>query len=553
MLPVEAAPRSLQPYPDDPAQDSVVNSMVVFGNVYNKITSAIGLPFEIIGKAYEGISKLTCSDVSAVPLLVRPTLPAEAGRPSYAKRQKMSYDNKFDYLISGGKLWFRPLCYPHGKWKELGPNGNPSNQPLVSVSADGDNLIVIDDLERLWYAKTTGIEVVVSFDCPKWRVVKEEITWIRQFYTFPIVSFFSNKMNDSTLYVNGLKNIFVTHKGVETLFYTDMSGKKIVDSILGTSMIWAQSQDGTRQFIADPYIKQGLKMEIVGPENGRFVADNATGSGNTVMQIQRGRRSDGSTFNHCYTRFIEPDELLTVYPHTYDPNNRTPMVRFFPPENWIKQPSIPMRDKIRLTNHIGMMQTGCGQSQRILFWEGMLYDGKTTGFYAKFIYDPAWRFIPTHHEINPDDFLCQEGFRQGPKIAFDYSSDFSSEIVKSIRLNQFISLNKTERAPNTTIEMILHNHQRYTLRLHQLKGLKYVFGLSDTDDHWTLIAPRERSNAPEVRQAQQWLMGDAVSISVNVEEAEGRVRIFVPDRFNFEFTLEQEQEGGLLSSLLKPD
>lgn len=552
MLPVEVIPRSLQPYPDDPTQDSVVNTMITVGAIYDKVTKVVSFPFEMIGKTYEGIKNLTTCNNPQDPLIARPSLPGEVCKPTYAKTKTLSYDNKFNYFISGGKLWFRPIGYSHeAKWKELGSNGNPSDQPLVAVSADGDNLIVIDDLNRVWYAKTTGIEVVVSFDCPKWRVIKEEITWIRQFYTFPVVSSITNRFfNDSSLFVTGLRNIFISHKGIETLFYTDMSGKKIVDSVLGTTMICAESLDGTRHFLGDPYVNQGLRMEIVGPENGRFVSDNSTGSASTKMVIQLGRMSDGTRFNHCYTRYIEPDELITTFPHTYDPENRTPLVRFFPPEPWLKQPRIPMNNKAKLTKRIGMAQTGCGQSQRILFWEGAFSDGKTNGFYAKFIYDPLWRFIPTHHDIDPDDFLCEEGLRQGPKIAFDYTSEFTSKIVKSVRLSQFISLNKTERTPNTTIEMILHNRHRYTMRLHQLKGLKYVFGVSDTDDHWTLIAPRDRADTPEVREAHQWIMEGAVSIKVNVEESEGRVRIFYPDRFDFTFVKEEELEGGLLSSQL---
>lgn len=553
MLPVEIIPASLQPYPDDPTQDAVVNVVSTISAIYDKIADAVSLPFEVISKAYTSILEVASSrDFQGRPINLRPRLPGDTASFSFAKTPVLTYDNKFNYLIHEGKLWFRPLgVAKEAKWKELGVNGNPSQHPLIAVSADGDNLIVIDDHHQLFYVKTNQIVVTVFSGCPKWSVTQENLSWIRQFYTFPLFSLIINKMEDTALDVANLRHIFVTHKGEETMYYVDMSGKKIADPC-GTSTIHAESLDGLRHYIGDPYVRQRLTMEIVGPEEGRFVSDNSTGAASTKMVIQRGHNRDGTPFHHCYTRFIEADELITAYPHTYDINNRTPLVRFFPGENWIKQPTIPMLGKSKLTNRIGMMQTGRGQSQRILFWEGASSDGTTTGFYAKFIYEPQWRFISTRHEIDPEDFLSVEGIRQGPRIAFDYSSDFSSDLVKSVQLKNFISENKTERAPNTTLEFVLPNQQRYTMRLHQLKGLKYVFGFSDRDDHWTLIAPREMADAAEVRQMHQWMTEGAASVKVNVEEDANSVRLFYPDRFDFRFVKQNEEQEvvGLLSSQL---
>jgi len=545
MLPVEVVPVSLQPYPNDPTQDTVVNAVSTISAIYDKIANVVSFPFEAISKACEGIKQITQSrEFQGVPLVVRARLPGETAFPSYAKTRTLTYDNKFNYLIVGGKLWFRPLgIAKEAKWKELGTNGNPSEHPLSAVSADGDNLIVIDDHDQLFYGKTTQILVAVFSGCPKWSVTQEKLTWIRQFYTFPLVSLIVNPLEETALNVANLRHLFVTHKGEEAMYYVDMSGKKIADPC-GTSTIHAESLDGIQHFMADPYVQQGLKMEMIGPENGRFVSDGSTGAASTKMVIQRGHNRDGSQFNHCYTRFIEADGLITAYPHTYDYNDRTPLVRFFPCENWIKQPSVPMQGESKLTNRIGMMQTGRGQNQRILFWEGAFADVTTTGYYTKFIYEPQWRFIPTRHGIDPDEFLSPEGFRQGPRIAFDYVSNFSSNLVKSVQLKNFISANKTERAPHTTLEFTLPNQQLYTMRLHQLKGLKYVFGLTDKDDHWTLIAPREMAVAAEVHQAHQWMTDGLPSVKVNVEENENTVRISYLDRFDFTFVKQDEEPEG---------
>jgi hypothetical protein len=240
-----------------------------------------------------------------------------------------------------------------------------------------------------------------------------------------VVNLFKNPILES---IKNYRSIAMSHKGHDTMYYTDMRGKKHPDPYVGVTTIYTLNEDGTRIFFADPWLQNKFENEITTPEEGQFKAETLSASASTIFLIQRARNENGREINKMYTRFGDFDSIGSnpALKATYNPMNKIPLIRFLPAEDWIHQPSILLEGKTRLTKNISILQIGWGQNSRELRVQGQNQQGQN-GYFFKNIYDKQWNFqITDDMTIPEDEFLSESvphtGFEQGPQIVHDYEN-----------------------------------------------------------------------------------------------------------------------------------
>ncbi|CAF0790164.1 unnamed protein product [Adineta steineri] len=123
----------------------------------------------------------------------------------------------------------------------------------------------------------------------------------------------------------------MSHKEPDTMYYTDIKGKKHPDPYVSVTTIYYLNEDTTRIFFADPW----LQNELTTPEGGQFIAESMATSGSTLFLIQRRRNEFGKEINKMYTRFADFDSIGSnpALASTYNPNNNVPLVRYLPSED----------------------------------------------------------------------------------------------------------------------------------------------------------------------------------------------------------------------------
>ena len=432
----------LRPYPEQPAQNNVVNFVLNFSETLKKISSSISYPFKKIAGFFPLPEKM---ELTNKKIFVYPDV--------FVKTATETFDHKFYYIIREGKVYFKPIGASHSScWKEI-----PFAKTATYISADGDNLIVLDQNRRVNYAKTNAIDFHFTED--SWEVTSFKMQWQKDWFNMDLVAPIVNFFKPAGLYpMEGARNVAMSHKG-DTLYYTDTAGKKHPDPFVGVTTVYQLDPSGTRILFADPWLSNHFHNEITGPEEGRFIAESMDASGSTLFLIQRAKDANGKEIQKMYTRFADFDSIGAnpLLPATYDRNNTKPLVRILPGEDWLEQPSIVLEGRARLTKQIAITQTGRGQNQRQLRVEGTDSSG-CAGYYHKMIYAKTWSFERTNHDIAADAFLPAEqsgsGLQLGPQIAHDYQGSVQTKDgVFPAVLRNFSFKGLNERNLHTLLEV----------------------------------------------------------------------------------------------------
>jgi hypothetical protein len=312
-----------------------------------------------------------------------------------------------------------------------------------------------------------------------------------------IVNLFKNPILKS---LPDYRSIAMSHKGHETMYYTDRKGKKHPDPYVGVTTIYTLNDNGTRIFFADPWLQNKFGNELTTPEEGRFKAETLSASASTVFLIQRARNQNGKEIHKMFTRFADFDSIGSnpALKATYNLNNKIPLIRIIPGEDWIEQPSIFLQGKARLTKNISILQIGWGQNNRQLRVQGQNQDGQN-GFYFKNIYQTQWNFqITDDVQILEEEFLSESvphtGFEQGPQIAFDYENGRLEpnriSTPMKITLEKFSHRGLNERGLHTKLVLVLKNGFKLSIPLYARRGWRSLSGISD-QNIWKLVIPME--------------------------------------------------------------
>ena len=491
---------SLRPYPVDPFQDKIVEKIVFAKHrVIPRITSFFFyvLTFPITIFSFIQNRQTTIDDSEE-------KLALEIG-PIYVCTRTEAMDSKFYYAVRDGKIWFKPIAaHPDCPWKLFGGNGfiDNSKAPLISLSADGDNILAVDQNEVIHYAKSNRVVCQVSFDCAQWKIIESRVKWTEKWFNMDGVSLIVNLFKNPILKsLRNSRSIAMSHKGHETMYYTDRNGKKHPDPYVGVTTIYTLNEDGTRIFFADPWLQNKFQNELTTPLDGQFKAETLAASASTIFLIQRARNERGDEINQMFTRFADFDSIGSnpALKATYNLKNKIPLIRTLPSEDWLKQPSIILHEKARLTKNISILQIGWGQNNRQLRVQGQNHLG-LNGFYWKKIYQTKWLFqITADFQIDEKDFLSQSiphlGFEKGPQIAFDYIHGHLIEPSTispptNIILEKFSHRGLNERGLHTKLILILNNDFKLSIALYARRGWRSLVGISH-QILWKLVIPLE--------------------------------------------------------------
>ncbi len=283
------------------------------------------------------------------------------------------FTHKFDFKLIEGKIWVKSRI-PYGEysdWSLLSGHGLPSKRKnarpysdvfkIKEISADGENLIAIDQNDFVFYTKTHD-----------WK-------WRDHFSVIPLTK---------KLKLPADRRAFgISHRGNYMKWYFDIDTNAHSVSA-GVTTLYLLGKNGHTIYYADPWLPPKFSHIIDTPEKGSFIASNMAISGSTIFLINEA--------GEMYTRLYDYDTSgqNPVLAYSYKRENRMKssrrMVRSLPNEDWKKQPEITGF----ITNSITIFQTGQGNSSFELRVEGKDSEGNS-GFYAKPIYGPYWNFVKT--------------------------------------------------------------------------------------------------------------------------------------------------------------
>jgi hypothetical protein len=527
------------PYPIDEKQDKVVDSVCNFAHrisvIQEKMAYIASLFFKTLNFCFTALVSRRKISVERTKLPKGPEKTAAEIIPSLVTTSTQVMDNKFYYAIREGKIWFKPIAAnPDANWKLFGNNEGYTDKqhtPLIAISADGDNVVAVDQNHHIHYAKSHSVDVQVAFDSPEWEIApKSTVSWTSKWFNMDLVAPIVNLFKDPTLeLMQNARSFGISHKGTEALYYTDMAGKKHPDPFIGVTTLYVLNEDGTRIFLADPWLRNKFENEITGPEEGEFVAENMAVSASTIFLIQRAHDEKGNEVHKMYTRYADFDSIGSnpALPATYDIRNKTPLLRYLPGEDWLAQPPIPLEKGAKLTKSISIIQTGRGQDHRQLRVLGTNSQGES-GFYYKNIYDQKWQFEQTGQHIPSTEFLGEEtpltGFEHGPTIIHDYSGQLTSSLSQTpqVDLKKFSERGLNEKGLHTKITLTLANGQKLEFPLHARRGLIHLLGfdMASKNLNWTLVIPENyyQSEDPQIKEVLKRLFNNKRTIRVNVEE-----------------------------------
>ncbi len=332
----------IHPYGEPPNHSTIVTLLLNVNEVISRVESFIYFPIQKIVELFSSQpqKKLIDRTIPINPLLV--------------KTETETFDHQFHYILREGKIYFRPIYTDSNTpWKEI-----PFPKKAIRISADGDQLVALDERRQVYCAKTASI-----YSKLEWR--KE---WFNLNQVAAIINFFKPASLNA---MEGARAIAISHKDI--------------GSHLAIDTLYMLDPSGTRIFFADPQLPNKFHNEITLPEEGQFVAENMDASASTLFLISRAKNADGKESAKMYTRHADFDSIGR------NQKNKTPLDRMLHGEDWFEQPSVNLSGNAHLTKRIAIVQTGKRQECCELRVEGTDSLGNT-GYYVKKIYDRAWRF-----------------------------------------------------------------------------------------------------------------------------------------------------------------
>ncbi len=460
-------------------------------------------------------------------------------RAVFVADSMQAMDQNFYYVLKQGRLWFKPIAAPKkGPWRLFGPDGLPPNgRKLTSISSDGVNIIAIDDERTVQYVHSDAIDFNVSET--DWTINNISLDWTDRWLSIPIIGRIIGLLRGHQLKLpEDCQAFAISQKGPETGYYTDLSGKRQPEFLVGVTTLYTLSSNG-RIFFADPWLANEFRNEITAPEDGQFVAESMAAAASTIFLYRQDK--DGTPC--MYTRFADFDSLGSnpLLPASYDEDNTVSLVRRLPAEDWLKQPEIELKGQTQLTTKIAIIQTGRGQQNRQLRVEGTNAKGQP-GYHYKGVYEQKWKF-----EVVPElqlTFDRRKDLRAPPPPPVDLKIErfttHSPLPLQQIELKKFLRHGLNERGLHTIIELTLKNGDILALPLYARRGLAHFLGRRNNSPNWQLVLPKEyrQDPRPEVKAVIKALFNHKTDISVSIDEAQnGDITLFNKSRgFRFEFT-----------------
>lgn len=447
---------------------------------------ARGLALGALGAA----AAVAASCVGRVVVSERVVRPADLPARIALKTPTESFTHAWYLALRDGRVWRRPNPETTGEdepWELLPPDGLPRHSArragatLVELSADGENLVAVDDDGLVHYTKLGDLKWIESWGLPP---------------------------NGATLHApRERRALHISHRGPLVGGYEDIDGNSHPVSA-GVTTYYLLEQDGRSLRYADPWLPEEFARRIALPLRDRFIAAGLSASASTLFVVDRRGR--------LFTRLADYDTLgeNPVLPYTYERGlHEGQSARVLPPEDWQEQPGPPGRITARIT----ILQTGPGNGGRELRVEGTDAAG-APGHWARAIRDTAWRFVPGPGPLSGPllDPQAPEAEVLGPRRGRDYTG----RIVKPV-LNAPLRVELLDFHPVllSAVLRLSAGDARLELPLHLRDTDRDDAGRIASLDG-TLLVPQGGPRLPGLEA----LLGDARLVECEVKlEEDGRV------------------------------
>lgn len=321
------------------------------------------------------------------------------------------------YAVVDGRIWFKRNPAHEGTerepWRLFGEGvpvprdpAAPFEKPgaIVSLSADGDDLLAIDDRERA-YLCTTASKSMTSVDgwSDGWGFPGKR----------PL--FFDGR-------AAGARSIALGRRAEHALYFEDAIGNPHHYGPMGTTTLHVLHRDGAEILFTDNGLPNDFSRGLCGPDDGRFIAESLSASASALFLIDRYGRLltrfddydlNGGTpnFEYTYRSEIRADDQGDAFF-----TSQKPYYLPLPPWRWHAPPVLS--GAARLSRDITILQTGVGNAARELRIAG-LNEAGASGYYTKGIEEESWRFVPRDDlNIPPERLLLPEEVGQGAQEYF---------------------------------------------------------------------------------------------------------------------------------------
>ena len=317
----------------------------------------------------------------------------------FIKTQTQTFSFEYDFLLNGGKIYYKKRDESSEQWKLFQKTGLPfslknefeSPKKIVEIAADAEVLYAFSEEGKLFRVYTKKITHYKPFE------------WIDYFGWPKKLPLYQNSS------VKNKKNWTIGSSRKDVLFYEDALGNQHNYGPLGVETITFLCEDGKTLRYCDPACPSDFSHTFKNPENGNFIAENLQASASTFFII--------SKTGKMYTRLVDYNTVGSnpmLYDYSYneihsdlkgsDANSNT-TVWFLPNEDWKIQPELPFGSKG--TKFITIIQTGSGNYERELRIAALSPDEKT-GFYHKKINDLEWQFTKADLILPKSSFFTKE-------------------------------------------------------------------------------------------------------------------------------------------------
>ncbi len=481
--------------------------------------------FPLVIKAYKISSKIEAEKKFN-------TLVAKQPRPDphieiEIKSATRTFTHVHEILLENGFLWVRQR-HSGKEWTPLYFDGFKDNKKPLSISADGSNLIVIDEDQKVHYRKLfrefrhveitdhnkRALEFIKGTDVDLKKdayIVVDKVgknNWKARWFSLPVVSLIVQffKQSQKLLLPAHPRAIAISHRGRYNNYMEDGVGTHHLVTT-GVTTLYVAEKNGKiiRKF--DPWLPENAKMNIHVPETATtsFELINMDASASHLMLLGY-EASKNPVGKGIVKRLTIKTKLTDIdsegwnpgLKYHYESDEKKPKHRVIAMSPWKNHP-LDFKAGERVTKNISILQIGEGNEAREIRIEGWNSAG-VKGYFHKLVSQQDWQFkaFAPISEMPPLDFEIKDEKTKFKTSVFNFKSKKAK--FKALKANEQPQvILKDFGIGNTNSPLIIKcGDVDYMLNLHRKKTFKNFLGIEG--DNYDLVIPKNLHNNDLIRK-----------------------------------------------------
>ena len=332
------------------------------------------------------------------------------------KTRTRTFHNDHLYALQDGRIWFKRSASNGGTAAEpwrLFLSGVPAAfqprdvdempfrtaEPLVGISADGDDLVAVD---------ASGFVYLCTTRSTSWG---SSSGW-SDGWGFP---------GKRPLHIDGraagARSWAIGRRAEHALWFEDAIGNRQHMGPMGTSTLYVLHHNGQQILFTDNGLPNDFSRDLCGPDDGRFIAERLDASASAIVVVDGHGRVlsrfedydlNGGTpnFEYTYRSEVRADD---------DPTSMFSSIKpyFLPLAPWLWHTPLTLTGKARMSRVVSVHQTGVGNAARTIRIAGDDVDGRR-GFYETTMDIDFWSFVADDSvEVADADWLKGDAVAAG--------------------------------------------------------------------------------------------------------------------------------------------